>query len=104
MSEVDLERARELVEGGDAQIVDVRTADERAEGTIPGALGIELGELPERVSELDRDRPVVFYCASGGRSQMASEALNAAGYEAHSVAGGIEAWIDRGFPVDPSVD
>lgn len=82
------------------QWLDVRTAQERAEGYIrPGSLHIELTELPTRAGELDRERPVVVYCRSGGRSAMAVAALRAGGYAATNLAGGIVAWQAADLPV-----
>ena len=62
---------------------------------------IELGELSDRAAEIDRDRPVVFYCYSGGRSAMATQAFAEAGYDAHNLAGGMLAWDAEGLPIDP---
>jgi rhodanese-related sulfurtransferase len=89
--EVSPDEARRVIEEGDATVVDVRRPEERAEGTIEGALEIILDELTQRAGEIPRDRPVVFYCRSGSRSFMAAQAFRQAGYEAYSVAGGFEA-------------
>ncbi len=67
--------------GADGQLVDVREPAEVAEGTLPGAVNIPLGELPSRVAELDRSRRVVVLCRSGGRSTQAAEFLTAAGFD-----------------------
>ncbi len=66
--------------GDHGQLVDVREPDEVAEGTLPGAVNIPLGQLAERISELDASRRVVVLCRSGGRSTMASELLTSAGF------------------------
>ncbi len=50
----------------DIQVLDVREDDEWTAGRIDGALHIRLGELERRVSELDRNRPIVTVCRSGG--------------------------------------
>ena len=94
---VDVER---LVAGG-AQLVDVRTEHEWEVGHIEGAVHIELAELNQRAGELDRDRPVVFYCRGDNRSDMAAAAFAADGYEATALAGGIQAWADDGRPLQP---
>jgi rhodanese-related sulfurtransferase len=98
--EVSPERATELLREG-AQLVDVRQADEHAAGRIEGALHIELDRLSSEVAAIDRDRPVVFYCRSGSRSALAMQAFRAAGYEAHSLTGGLLAWRERGLPLEP---
>lgn len=73
-------------------MVDVRTPEERAEGTIEGSIEIVLDELMQRADDIPRDRPVVFYCRSGSRSYMAAQAFRQGGYDAYSMAGGFEAW------------
>jgi rhodanese-related sulfurtransferase len=66
--------------GTDGQLVDVREPAEFAAGTLPGATNIPLGELPSRLSELDRDRRVVLLCRSGGRSANAAAFLANSGF------------------------
>jgi rhodanese-related sulfurtransferase len=66
--------------GADGQLIDVREPDEVAEGTLPGAVNIPLGQLSERTGELDSARRVVVLCRSGGRSTMACEVLTSAGF------------------------
>ena len=68
-----------LVAGG-AQLVDVREPDEVAAGSLPGAVNIPLGELPDRVGELDPGRGVALLCRSGARSGRAAEFLAANGF------------------------
>lgn len=87
---VDSARAHALVEGG-ATLLDVRTDGEWSAGHLPGATLIPVQELPERIAEVPRDRPVVVYCQSGGRSAHAAEMLAAAGYDVHDL-GGIGSW------------
>ena len=98
--EISPQQADELVRGG-AQLVDVRQADEHAAGRIEGSLLIELDRLAEEAGSLDRDRPVVFYCRSGQRSALATQAFRAAGYQAHNLSGGLVAWRERGLPLEP---
>jgi rhodanese-related sulfurtransferase len=94
------EEVRKLVEGG-AQLVDVRTEHEWEAGRIAGASHIELGELSARAGEIDRGRPVVFYCRGDNRSDMAAAAFKADGYEATTLEGGIQAWAEAGLALDP---
>jgi adenylyltransferase/sulfurtransferase len=66
-----------------------------------GGLHIPLGELPRRVSEVDRSREVVVYCRSGARSGRAVAFLRQQGVaRAVNLAGGVLAWADR---VDPTM-
>ncbi|WP_334173546.1 rhodanese-like domain-containing protein [Sinomonas sp.] len=84
--------------GTSTQIVDVRDADELAEGVIPGARHIPLGELSSRLGELDRSLPVIAVCRSGRRSAAAADQLAAAGFSADTMAGGMLAWQSAGLP------
>lgn len=93
--------AAELIEGG-ATLIDVRREYEFAAGHLEGARNIEMNELTAHAEEIDRDRPVVFYCRSGNRSSMAADAFQQAGYDAHNLAGGIAAWNDAGRPLEPA--
>lgn len=72
-----------------ASIVDVRTPEEFRQGSYPGAVNIPLQVLRQRLGEIDRSRPVVVFCASGGRSAVAAQVLTAAGYTDVSNAGGL---------------
>ena len=99
--DVDPERARELIEAGDVQLVDVREPHEWDAGRIAGARHIELERLPAEADSLGRDRPVLFYCRSGSRSTMAAAAFRRAGYDAYSVDGGLLEWDRRGHPLEP---
>lgn len=83
------------------QLIDVRQGYEHEAGRIAGTTLIELGELSARAPEIDRGRPVVFYCRSGSRSAMATEAFRAAGYDAHNMAGGLLEWEAAGLPLEP---
>ena len=98
--EVTPAQARELVEAG-AQLVDVRESYEYEAGRIAGARHIELERLASQAETIDRERPVVFQCRLGSRSAMAAQAFRAAGYDARSLAGGIQAWVDEGRPLVP---
>ena len=93
-------------------IVDVREPEEFADGHIPGAVNIPLGRLEIEVdthpsvvaregeSGSLRERPVVLYCLSGGRSARAAAALRRLGFaNPVSLAGGILAWTGDGHPV-----
>lgn len=80
------------------QILDVREGFEVAEGMIPGALHIPMGQLGSRLGDLDKDRPIIVVCRSGNRSAVVADALNQAGYAADTMAGGMTAWQRAGLP------
>jgi rhodanese-related sulfurtransferase len=84
-------------------LLDVREDDEWAAGHAPGAVHIPLGELPTRVEELAKlpdNQPLYVVCRSGGRSARATAWLNASGWEAVNVAGGMKSWHAEGRPVE----
>jgi rhodanese-related sulfurtransferase len=91
-------------------IVDVREPAEWMEGHIPGALLVPRGMLeakadldyPNREPRLaDRQQAIVLHCASGGRSALAADVLQAMGFtNVRSMAGGIAAWKEQGLPIE----
>jgi sulfur-carrier protein adenylyltransferase/sulfurtransferase len=100
VEELEPDRLRALLEsgrGGEAPfLLDVREPGEWEAMNLErfGACLIPLGELPERMDELPREREIVVYCLSGARSLLAVEALRDAGFQrAASLRGGIAAWL-----------
>ncbi len=79
-------------------LLDVRTDGEWADGRIAGAVHIPMDQLMSRMDEVG-DR-VVCVCAVGSRSGRVAEYLNAQGYQAVNLDGGIYAWADAGLPVE----
>lgn len=85
-----------------ALLIDVREADEYAQGHAPGSTLIPLGQLAQRLQEIARykDKPVVLICHSGRRSAQALKLLEGAGFSAAAnVEGGMIAWQQAGLPV-----
>jgi rhodanese-related sulfurtransferase len=99
--DLEPQRVKELVEGGEAQLVDVREPYEWEAGRIAGAVHIELERLAGRAEEIDKETPVIFQCRMGNRSGLAMQAFRAAGYDAYNMDGGIEAWAEAGLPLEP---
>ncbi len=94
--------AQALIEGGDVEVVDVRTPAEFAEGHLEGATLVDFYEsdFADRIAELDRDREYVVYCRSGNRSSQATAMMAAQGFaDLNDVDGGIVAWEAAGLPV-----
>lgn len=96
-----------------APVIDVREPAEFATGHIPGAVNIPRGVLEFEVDGhpavngtrdpalAHRERPVILYCRSGGRSALAAEALSRLGFAMPlSLAGGVTAWAAAGHPVE----
>jgi rhodanese-related sulfurtransferase len=95
------QQVSDLLQRGEIQLIDVRQPHEHEAGRIAGDRLIELPQLSGAADTIARDRPVVFYCHSGGRSAMATQAFAQAGFDAHNLAGGIVAWEAAGLPLDP---
>ena len=98
--EVSREEAQKLIDGG-VQLIDVRADHEWEAGRISGATHLPLDELAQRAGEIDKERPVLFYCRGGNRSTMATAALAEAGYDAAKLSEGIVGWSEAGLPLAP---
>jgi molybdopterin/thiamine biosynthesis adenylyltransferase/rhodanese-related sulfurtransferase/molybdopterin converting factor small subunit len=86
--------------GDNFVLIDVREPHEYQICSIPTAKLIPLGQLPQRLGELDRDIEIVAHCKSGMRSAKAVDLLTRNGFRARNMKGGILAWSDK---VDPAV-
>lgn len=84
----------------DAVLLDVREDDEWAAGHAAGATHVPLPQLAERLAEVPEGDPVYVVCRSGGRSAKATEFLNANGWDAVNVAGGMSQWAAAGKPIE----
>ena len=81
------------------QLLDVREPDELIVARFPGVIHIPMDQIPARLHELDRGRPVAVICRSGNRSAHVADYLNQAGFAAHNVDGGLRQWIRAGLPL-----
>lgn len=81
------------VEARTLNLIDVREADEFAEGHLPGAINLPLSDFLERYGELDKDKSYHIICRSGARSAQACAFLEEEGYDVTNVAGGTIAWL-----------
>lgn len=95
------EDVKRLLDEGSVDLVDVRESYEHEAGRIEGDRHVQIPELTAAAQEMDRDRPVVFYCRSGSRSAMATQAFRASGYKAFNLTGGLVAWVAAGLPIVP---
>ena len=100
-SDYSPQEVSELMQQGGIQLIDVREPYEHDAGRIAGDRLVGLTELAAQAETIDRDRPVVFYCRSGSRSAMATEAFRGAGYDAHNMEGGLLDWAAAGLPLEP---
>lgn len=107
---VSPEETERLLAAGQALVVDVRDEPEiAATGCIPGAIHVSRGMLEFRADPgspyhnpaFDTERTVILYCASGGRSALAGQALKELGYRDVRNLGGLKEWTESGRPVEP---
>jgi rhodanese-related sulfurtransferase len=103
------EEAAALIEGGNVLVVDVRDAPElQASGRVKGAKHVSRGmlefradpESPYHDKAFARDKTVILYCASGGRSALAGKVLKDMGYERVYNLGAFKDWAESGAPVE----
>ena len=82
-------------------LIDVREDSEYAEGHIPGATLIPLGQIPDRLDEIPTDKTVVAVCRSGNRSGQATDYLREQGFDnVHNMEGGMNAWSQAGYEIE----
>jgi rhodanese-related sulfurtransferase len=82
-------------------LLDVREPWELDIASVPGVLHIPMGEVADRVAEIDRSRQVVVICRSGRRSLEVAKYLQQNGFDAVNLAGGVLAWsrdVDATIP------
>jgi rhodanese-related sulfurtransferase len=97
---IDPDRLKKLIQEGRALVLDVRTEQEVGRGMIAGARHIPLQQLPSRMGELDKSRPLAIYCQSGARSMAAGNFLAGADWpEIYNLTGGVGAWLSAGLPL-----
>lgn len=110
---ITTEDAKQLIEAGEALVIDVRDAPEvEASGLVRGAVHISRGMLEFRAdpaspfhdARLSPEQTVIVYCASGGRSALAGKALQDLGYRDVRNLGGFKAWADSGGAVDKPIE
>ena len=107
--EISPDEVKALAEKGAVLIVDVRDDGEVAgTGKVPGALHVSRGMLEFRADEttpyhneaFSKDKTIILYCASGGRSALAGKALLELGYSDVRNLGGFSAWVEAGGDVE----
>jgi rhodanese-related sulfurtransferase len=102
---------RQAIKAGDALVLDVRDEGEvKQSGKLKGALWVSRGmlefradpELPSHNPALKKDRKVIVYCASGGRSALAGKTLKDLGYQSVFNGGGFKELADAGLETEPA--
>lgn len=93
-------QATQLINSKNAQVLDVRTAEEFKTGSLTNAKNIPAAELKDRLREVKKDKPVIIVCASGARASGPATLLRGEGYaEVYVLAGGLAAWREAGLPL-----
>jgi len=83
---------KQLEAGKTLNLIDVREDDEVAEGMIPEAVHIRMGNIPENLDKLDQNSEYIIICRSGGRSGRVCEYLFDQGYNVSNMVGGMLEW------------
>ncbi|PNQ73767.1 rhodanese-like domain-containing protein [Hanstruepera neustonica] len=99
---VSVEEMQSLMELDDIQLVDVRTPGEYAEGYIENFQNIDFlsPTFDEDIAKLDKNKPVILYCKSGGRSASCAKKMVDAGFvKVYDLEGGISKWQHEGMEV-----
>ncbi len=106
---ITVEEAQKMIADGNALVVDVRDAPEiQASGKIKGALHVPRGMLefradadtPYHNGSFTNDRPIILYCASGGRSALSGKVLKDLGYETVYNLGAFKDWAESGGEIE----
>lgn len=98
---VDVATVKALQGRDDVLVIDVREQTEYDAGHIANVTLIPMGQIPNRLAEIPKDKPVIVTCRSGNRSQQVTDFLRQQGYtNVHNMQGGIVAWQQAGYPVD----
>ncbi len=106
-------QAREMIAKGDTLVVDVRDAPEvEKSGKVAGALHVSRGmlefradpESPYHDKSFTKDKAVIVYCASGGRSALGGKVLKDLGYERVFNLGGFKDWAESGGAIEKPIE
>ena len=107
------QQAREMIVKGDTLVVDVRDAPEvEKSGKVAGAVHVSRGmlefradpESPSHDKNFAKDKTVILYCASGGRSALAAKALKDLGYNQVYNVGAFKDWAESGGDIDKPIE
>ena len=110
---ITLDKARELIAGGNALVVDVRDAPEvEKSGKVAGAVHVSRGMLEFRADpntayydkNFTKDNVLIVYCASGGRSALSGKTLKEMGYAEVYNLGAFKDWVESGGAVDHPIE
>jgi len=91
---ISVEELKARLDAGEKpRMIDVREDEEVAQGMIPGAVHLPLGQIPQQLAAIPKDEEVIFVCRSGYRSDQACQYLSSLGYTGvANMVGGMLAW------------
>ena len=102
VSVIGNEELVELLKNPDVQLVDVRTPEEVSYGIIENATIIDFYDpkFEQKIAAFDKEKPIVLYCAAGGRSAQAGQRLAGLGFqEIYDLGVGFRGWKAGGYPI-----
>ena len=103
MKAIDVHAAKELLNQDDVSLIDVREQDEYQQANIPGAILMPLSTFDPY--HLPQGGKMIIHCKRGGRSQTAIMKIsNYENLEIYNLTGGIDAWINAGYPINTAND
>lgn len=100
---IDVATAKALIDSDSIFLIDVRSLNEYNESHIPGSLLVPVQNLKEPEflkaieKDIPKDKPILVYCRSGGRSVVASKILIESGFSIYNMEGGIMGWEEAGY-------
>lgn len=103
ITSVDANHFENAIHANNVQLLDVRTANEYAEGHIAYATNVDVQQndfLAKVEQTFTKTKPAYVYCRSGKRSMMAANKLAKTGYKVINLRGGILEWIDASKPIN----
>ena len=99
--DVTPEELRRLLDEDAIDLIDVREPYEHEAGRIEGAIHVEIPHLTAAAAQHHQERPIDFYCRTGARTAMTTQAFRASGFQAFNLTGGLLAWVAKGLPIVP---
>jgi rhodanese-related sulfurtransferase len=93
-------QATQLINSRNAIVIDVRSPEEFAKGSLPHARNVPAEKINDKSKELKKDRPLIIVCATGSSAGKVAAQLRASGYnDVYVLGGGLAAWREAGLPV-----
>jgi rhodanese-related sulfurtransferase len=101
---IKVDEARKAIAAEGAQVIDIRDKEAWLDGHVPGSLHAAAEQLEIRIEELSEDKPVIVVGDDDDQSAEVAGSLRGQGFEARVMKGGMKAWKDENFTLQPSED